>query len=177
MTANLFVLILLVIVTLITGCDKPADDLLSDGYVAVSSISRNGFSRDNAELRNLEGQEVRLWGFVDPSNLYGDDSAKQILQEWWSGEGPTANTWSFNLKGYPDDAAGQSFSVQVPNDAGRDQLLRVFVADARGQRPTRVFVTGRLFTFEAPTNAATYQGLYVEVQSSQNIRLEAPNGQ
>jgi hypothetical protein len=82
------------------------DALLADGYLAVSSISRNGFARNNAELRN-----------------------------------------------------------------------RAFVADARVQRPTRIFVTGRLFTFEAPTNATTYQGLYVEVQSSQNIRLEAPNDQ
>jgi hypothetical protein len=173
----LVTLIALVIATLMAGCDQPADAPLVDGYVAVSSISRNGFARNDAELQNLQGQDVRLWGFVDPSNLYGDDSAKQILPEWWSGEGPTATTWSFNLKGHPDDAAGQSFSVQVPNDAGRDQLLRAFVADARAQRPTRVFVTGRLFTFDAPTNVTTRQGLYMEVQSSQDVRLEAPNGQ
>jgi hypothetical protein len=170
-------LIALIIATLITGCDKPADDHLVDGYVAVSSISRQGFARNDVELENLQGQEIKLWGFVDPSNLYGDDSAKQILQEWWSGEGPTADTWSFSLKGYPDDASGQSFSVQVPNDAGRDQLLRAFVADARAQRPTRVFVTGQLFTFNAPTNATTRQGLYMEVLSSQDIRLETPDSQ
>lgn len=163
---------LLILVTFMAACDHSTDSYRADNYVAVSSFSRNGFARNNAELSDLQGQEIKLWGFVDPSNLYGDDSARQILQEWWSGEGPTADTWSFNLKGHPDDAAGQSFSVQVPNDAGRDQLLRAFVADAKAQRPTQVFVTGQLFTFDAPTNATTRQGLYMEVQSSQAVVLE-----
>jgi hypothetical protein len=175
MAIHRFMLIGLVIALGMVGCDHPADDRVVDGYMAVSAISRDGFARNEAELQNIQGQKIKLWGFVDPSNLYGDDAAKQVLQEWWSGEGPTATTWRFNLKGHPEDVAGQSFSVQVLNDAGRDQLLRAFVADARAQRPTKVFVTGWLFAFDAPTNMTTHQGLYMKVQSSQDILLAAPN--
>jgi hypothetical protein len=172
MAIHRFMLIGLVIALGMVGCDHPVDDRIVDGYVAVSSISRNGFARNAVELSDLQGQEIHLWGFVDHSNLYGDESAKVILQEWWSGDGPMADTWRFSPKGHADDAAGQSFSVTVPNDAGRDQLLRAFLADARAQRPTQVFVTGQLFTFDAPTNMTTYQGLSMEVQSSQDILLD-----
>jgi hypothetical protein len=175
MMTHRLILTLLVIVTFMAGCDNSAKAPLVDGYVAVSSISRNGFARNEKQLSDLQGQEIQVWGFVDHRNLYGDESAQQILQEWWSGEGPTTDTWRFNLKGHPEDAAGQSFSVRVVNDAGRDQLLRAFVADAKAQRPTQVFVTGRLFTFEAPTNVTTLPGLYLEVGSSQDVLLAVPN--
>jgi hypothetical protein len=176
-SSSLFLLIALVITTLTAGCNNSADDSLAEGYTSVSSISQGGFARNEAELQDIQGQEIKLWGYVDHSNLYGDDSAKQILQEWWGGEGPTANTWRFNLKGQLNDAAGQSFSIQVPNDGGRDELLRAFLADARAQRPTKVFVTGRLFLFDAPTNATTYQGIYLEVQSSQYVSLDSSKHQ
>jgi hypothetical protein len=171
-SSSLFLLVALVIATLTAGCNNLADDSLAEGYISLSSINQSGFARNEVELQDIQGQETKLWGYVDHSNLYGDDSARQILQEWWSGEGPTATTWRFNLKGHSNDAAGQSFSIQVPNDGGRDELLRAFLADARAQRPTKVFVTGRLFTFDAPTNAETYQGLYLEVRSSQDVSLD-----
>jgi hypothetical protein len=63
--------------------------------------------------------------------------------------------------------------VRVPNDPGRDQLLWAFAADARAGRPTRVFVTGRIYPFVAPTNTSTLTGLYLEPRSSREIRLDS----
>jgi hypothetical protein len=122
----------------------------------------------------MGGQEVKVWGFVDHGNLYGDESAKEILGDWWSGEGLSPTTWRFDPKANADDEAGHSFSVYVPNDPGRDDLLKTFVADARAGKPTRVFVTGRVFTFDAPTNVTPLTGLYLELQSSDDILLEVP---
>ena len=147
----------------------------TDSYTAASSLTRNGFAKDGEQMRGLDGQVVKLWGFVDHGNLYGDEGAKAILGDWWSGEGPEASTWRFNLKGNAGDAVGESFAVHVPNDAGRDDLLRAFVADARAGRPTKVFVTGRLATFEAPSSDRVRTGLTMEVQSSSDILLEAPS--
>jgi hypothetical protein len=155
---------ILLIATLFIGCREQTGD-----YIAASSISQNGFARNGKEMRSINGQEIKLWGFVDHSNLYGDEGAKRLLQEWWSGAGPSATTWRFNLKGKADDAAGQSFPVRVPNDPGRDDLLKVFLADARAGRPTKVFVKGKIFTFNAPTNVTGHTGLYMEVQSSQDV--------
>jgi heat shock protein HslJ len=142
-----------------------------DDYVAASSITRNGFAVDGKAIRALDGQEMKIWGFVDHGNLYGDESAKTILEDWWSGAGPTATTWRFNLKASADDAIGRSFEVRVPNDAGRDDLLRAFVADAQAQRPTKVFVKGKMFTFDAPTGGASLTGLRMEPASSGDILL------
>ena len=162
--------IMLVVTLYLSGCSGQTGD-----YVAASSISRNGFARDAAAMRKMDGQEVKLWGFVDHGNLYGDEGAKEILGDWWSGEGPTATTWRFNLKANEDDEVGQSFAVHVPNDEGRDALFRTFVADAGAGKPTKVFLRGRLRTFDAPTNAAALTGLRMELESSDDIRLEPPD--
>jgi hypothetical protein len=162
-------LLVLVVITLLAGCSAQTGD-----YTAASAISRNGFARDANAIRRLAGQEVKLWGYVDHSNLYGDESAKQILGDWWRGECPDAAIWRFNLKAEADDAAGHSFAVQVPNDPGRNALLAAFVADASAQKPTRIFLTGRLLTFDAPTNAAGLTGLTMELESAQAILLALP---
>ncbi len=157
-------LLIFIAVILAAGCYEQTGD-----YVAVSSISRDGFARQIAQ--SVDGRVVKLWGYVDHSNLYGDDGAHEILENWWSGPGPDDHTWRFNLKAGADDAAGHSFPVHVPNDAGRDDLLRTFLADARTQQPTRVFVTGRLYTFDAPGNVTTRTGLYMEAASAHDVVL------
>ena len=125
-------------------------------------------------MRKLDGQEIMVWGFVDSSNIYGDAGARTILGDWWSGDGPNATTWRFNLKAEAGDKAGNSFSVLAPNDPGRDELLKAFVADANAQKPTKVFVKGQLHTFGAPTNTGALTGLTLELQSSNDILLEPP---
>jgi hypothetical protein len=152
----------------LVGCDEQVG-----GYRSVSSIANNGFLRDHKAVAKLVGREVKLWGFVDHGNLYGDAGARSILREWWAGDGPRADTWRFNLKSQANDAVGQSFPVHVPDDAGRDELLVRFVADARSQQPTKVFVRGRLRTFDAPTQGMTLTGLYLELASSWDIWAES----
>ena len=165
-------LLLLVAALLATGCRAQTGD-----YLAAAAISRNGFAVNDEAIRALEGKEVKLWGYVDHGNLYGDAGAKAILGEWWSGEGPDATTWRFNLKANAGDATGQSFPVHVRNDAGRDDLLARLLADARAQQPTQVFVTGRLFTFDAPANIAARTGIYLEVASSADLLFEPPGAE
>ena len=165
-------LVMLVVTVLLAGCSDQ-----KGGYVAASSLSKDGFARNGAEARKLHGQEVKLWGFVDHGNLYGDEGAKQILGDRWSGDGPNATTWRFNLKARADDEVGHSFAVNVPNDPGRDDLLKVFLADASAGKPTKVFLKGKLFTFDAPTNAAPLTGLSMDLQSSRDILFELPGAE
>jgi hypothetical protein len=163
--------VVLMVAILLFGCNQQIGD-----YIAASSISRDGFAISKKALDGISGKEVKLWGFVDHGNLYGDVAVKAILQEWWSGDGPSASSWRFNLKANADDAVGHSFPVHVANDAGRNALLQRFLADARAGRATKVFMTGRLFTFAAPTNISPLTGIYMEVQSSNDILFE-PQGE
>jgi hypothetical protein len=153
----------------LVGCDEQAR-----GYRPVSSIAKHGFLRDPETLAKAVGQEVKLWGFVDHGNLYGNAGARGILREWWAGEGPRAGRWRFDLKAQAKDAVGDSFPVHVPDDAGRDDLLQRFVADARSRQPTKVFVKGKLHTFDAPTQGMRLTGLYLELESSRDVRPDSP---
>ncbi len=162
-------LIMLVATMFLAGCSEQMGD-----YLAASSISKAGFARNGEAMRKADGQEIKVWGFVDHGNMYGDEGARMILEDWWSGDGPNATTWRFNLRASKDDEAGHSFPVHIPNDQGRDDLLKVFLADARAQQPTKVFVKGRIFTVDAPTNVTSLTGLYMELESSHDILLELP---
>jgi hypothetical protein len=152
----------------LSGCHQKID-----GYIAASSITQNGFARTDGDFQAIQGQDIKIWGFVDHSNLYGDETARQILGDWWSGAGPNETTWRFNLMAEAQDQ-GASFAIHVPNDQGRDELLKAFIADAETQKPTQVFVQGTVFFFAAPTNVNTRMGLYIEVDSSRDILLAAP---
>ena len=150
----------------LAGCDGPRG-----GYQSVSSIARAGFARNPWVLQQWRGRDIRLWGYVDHGNLYGDSTARAVLRDWWAGEGPRAGLWRFDLKGRADDAVGHAFAVQVPGGPGSAKLFRRFAADARAGRPTRVFVTGRLHGFDAPTQASVLTGLYLDAGTSGDIRL------
>jgi uncharacterized protein len=162
-------------IALLSGGNVPSscDDQAGD-YLAASSISSYGFARNHDQIRAWQGKTIRLWGFVDHQNLYGDESAREILGEWWSGYGPDSRTWRFNLKAKEDDPAGRSFAVFVAADPGRDKLLKVFLADARAGRPTKVYLEGSLSTFDAPANLRVLHGLRMELQTSRDIRLTLP---
>jgi len=168
---TLSAIITCVVAALLIGCGEQAHD-----YIAASSISEKGFARGRAEIPGAQGQPVRIWGFVDHGNIYGDRRAREILGDRWSGDGPTADSWRFNLKARADDRTGESFAVNVRNDAERDALIEKFLADARSNRPTKVFVQGRLFTFDAPANTGRSTGLYLEVRSTRDIALHARSG-
>ena len=168
--ARCLIATVLVVAVSLAGCNGRIGD-----YVAASSIAKNGFSREGKGMGNANGLQTRVWGFLDHRNLYGDAGAKRILGDWWGGEGPSATAWRFDLLAEADDEVGQGFQVLVPNDSGRDQLLRAFLADAEAGRSTRVFVTGKLYAFPAPTNAMTLTGLHLEPRSSHDVRLK-PRG-
>ena len=140
-----------------------------------ATIARAGFARDPAAIRAAVGQTIEVRGFVDHGNLYGDAGAKAILADYLSGPGPDPATWRFDLKSGADDPVGHGFAVQVPSGPGRDALLRRLVADARAGRPTPVRVRGQVRTFAAPTNIRRLTGLYMELQSPQDILLHPNN--
>ncbi len=153
----------------LAGCERPVRGQ------AAATIARDGFARNPEAIRAVVGQTIEVRGFVDHGNLYGDAGAKEILGDFWSGEGPDPATWRFDLKSGADDPVGHSFQVQVPNGPGRDALLRRLVADARAGRPTPVRVRGQARTFAAPTNVKRLTGLYMELQSPQDILLHPDN--
>ena len=160
------ILAMMVALAFISGCDHKIGD-----YMAASSILKNGFSIDRKQALKLTGKEIKIWGFVDHGNIYAND-AKDILEDWWSGNGPSPTTWRFGLKGKKNDEVGHAITIHVANDQGRDKLLKRFLEDARADRTTKVFLKGKIFTFDAPTNFDRLTGLYMEVEASKDILID-----
>ena len=68
--------ILLAVTMLIAGCGARIGD-----HMAAATISKDGFVRNADTIRRLAGQKVKLRGYWDQGNPYGDEGAKQILGE------------------------------------------------------------------------------------------------
>lgn len=159
----------LMVTLLFAGCNADEGE-----YVALATISRDGFARDAAAVRRISGQEVQVWGYVDHGNLYGDAAVKALLGDRWSGPGPDSATWRFDIKASPEDETGKSSAIHVANDAGRDEILKRFLADANQERPSKVYVTGRLRVFDAPSSDSMRTGFYLQVGASSQVLLETP---
>ncbi len=144
-------------VVIMSGCHQQIGS-----YVAASSFSKNGFARNRKQMIRAHGTEINTWGFVDYSNIFADGV---------DGSHSHPTRWRFDLKAKPDDDAGSSFSIYLPKDDGRYRLLNTFIENEKKGRPTRVFVKGKIFTFDAPINFYLLTGLYMEVRSTLDIRL------
>ncbi len=157
------------IIAFLHGCNETIGE-----YIAASSISRGGYAANPSHMLKLNGREISVWGYVDHGNMYGNDDVKKILQDWYGGKGPHQSRWRFGLKGKKNDEVGCSFSVHVANDPGRDNLLKAFLSDAKADKPTMVFIKGRVFTSDLPTNFHHLTGIYMVVKSTKDITLEHP---
>ena len=96
-----------------------------------------------------------------------------VFSKEWEDDSP--EKWRFHLKAKPWDDVGQSFPIHVPVDDGHDELVALFVANDLMDKPTRVFVTGRISTFDAPMNFVFKTGLSMKLNSSKDILLKEPN--
>lgn len=147
---------------LLGGCEE---DKVIAGYMPASAISKDGFARDRDGALKMRGQQVKLWGYVDGSNVFpigGDDNRP--------------GHWQFHLKAKTGDKAGGSFAVHVPVDDGHDELVALFEANDRIDKPTRVFVTGTLSTFDTRGNFNRRTGLELKVATSGHVQTQAPAG-
>jgi hypothetical protein len=161
--------VLLLVTLTIAACDARHGD-----YLPAASLVEDGFVRRLPTGDALDARRIKLWGFVDHLNIYADGGTRDVLGQWWAGEGPAPDTWRFDLKAEEDARVGQSFAVHVPNDPGRDAVLAAFARDARAGRPTKVFLHGIVHTFAAPMNLNTRTGLYLVLDSSADVLMQAP---
>ena len=130
------------------------------GYVSASSFSKKGFAKSHKQAQELRGKILKVWGYVDGLNVFPADSMDN-----------QTGKWRFFLKAKPSDHTGQSIPILVPVDDGHDKLVALFKANALSHKPTRVFVTGKISTFDAPMNFVRKTGLVLEVNSSKDILL------
>ena len=133
------------------------------GYVPASSFSKKGFAKNREQVLALRGKVLKVWGYVDGGNVFPKD---------WGDNQP--GKWRFDLKAKPSDEVGQSFSILIPVDDRHDELVALFEATDFADKPTRVFVTGKLSTFDAPMNFVRKTGLSMDVNSSKDILLKVP---
>ena len=153
-------LLIAIVVVVLVGCGHKS----IGGYVSASSFSKKGFAKSHKQALALRGKILKVWGYVDGSNVFPE--------EWMDNQ---TGKWRFHLKAKPSDHTGQSFAIHIPVDDGHDKLVALFKANDLAHKPTRVFVTGKISTFDAPMNFVRKTGLYMEVNSSKDILLTTTN--
>jgi hypothetical protein len=163
---KLIAVLLLFASTSLIGCDDAVGE-----YVAASSISSSGLAKRGFSRHVSDGQTIKVWGYVDHGNAPTDRCTTSMRDDPAEGVDPPSARWRFKLKARANDSAGESFAVCAPLDDGAAELQRRLLADAAAGRPTRVFVRGRIFTFDAPTNYSRAVGLYMDLESSADVLL------
>ncbi len=152
-------LIIMVAPLLLGGCVEKS----MGGYMPASSFSKKGFAKNREQVLALRGKVLKVWGYVDGGNVFPKD---------WGDNQP--GKWRFKLKAKPSDDVGQSFSIHIPVDDRHEELVALLEATDFANKPTRVFVTGKLSTFDAPMNFVRKTGLSINVNSSKDILLKVP---
>jgi len=134
-------------------------------YIPASSINKNGFAINRKQMKALDGRVVKVFGYVDYSNVFRDSR---------DGRGVHRKEWRFNLKADVSAETGESFAVRVVKDGGRGKILKVIDENNAAGRPTKIYVKGNVFTHDCPSNIALLTGLHMEVQSSDDLRFKNP---
>ncbi|MEX1315898.1 MAG: hypothetical protein AB1Z22_02080 [Synechococcaceae cyanobacterium] len=161
------------ILVLVTGCDEQIG-----GYLPASSIStRTGFARNRKQALKMSGKEIKLWGYVDYSNVYADGAGDAVPTDWDQvhSHNLTPDMWRFDLMIRPDGEAGCGFAVYLRKHEDGKKLFAGFSTNERAGKPSRVYVKGKVFTFDAPTNLMGLTGLYMESELPNGVLLEHPD--
>ena len=133
--------------------------------IPASSISRNGFARSRTRMKKLDGQVIRVCGYVDYSNFF---------PESLDGRGVYTNVWRFNMKSAPDDAAGKSFGIRVKKDEARSTIQQRIRDNMLAGKPTKVYISGKVSTYDLSTNFRRLTGFHIDVSSSTGISFQEP---
>ena len=144
---------------LLFGC---GDDEIFD-HVPAAAFSQSGFARARAKALKMRGREIKVWGFVDGSNVFPE-----------RGEDNHHGHWHFHLKSKAKDQAGESFAIHIPVDEEHDNLVNLFEANDLASKPTRVFMTGNIFTFDTRVNFSLSTSFFMKANPSRDILLKTP---
>ena len=156
---------------LLAGCQPPRPD--SDGYFPLSVLSKRGFARDEDYLRNLDGQVIRVKGFLDFDNIAVYPELLDRPADGW--DVPRDGELShFNLKARVSDEPGESVRVWFTGDRDRLLLLISRLRDIveQDRRAAVIRVQARVQTFDAPMNFTRALGFVLWVDSPQWILVD-----
>jgi tetratricopeptide (TPR) repeat protein len=144
---------------LVCGCRAQAPDDALD----LASISRNGLLAGGLDSAAVHGRTLTLAGFVDARNLYGDDAARRVLGDWWSGPGPGVGAWRREAL-----AAFERYVGSMPDDANA-LFYAALAANALRNREQALAHLDRL----ADLQGASTRQLWLRAQTLMAVREHA----
>lgn len=148
--ANLIVLMLL----LIAGChsSNPIGE-----YQSMKDLYAN-CPGDCGEVLPCEGQEVMVWGYLDIHNIFdaaqGNEVARFLIAE------------NLDAQGFGD---GKVIEIRLPETEDLSNLFNQ-LNNAPGNQ--KVFVTGIVGSFDAPTNLTCRKMMTISIQNIDQVSFE-----
>ena len=99
------------------------------GYVSASSFSKKGFAKSHKQALALRGKILKVWGYVDGSNVFPEECMDN-----------QTGKWRFHLKAKPSDHTGQSFAIHIPVDDEHDKLVALSLRPTLSRTNQRAFL-------------------------------------
>ena len=151
------------ILFLCASCSKPLPDI--GMYRSLSRYVSDGFAIDKAHIAPVEGKVVKVWGYLDPYNIFLHDRLFADQDRLWDNKKN-----SFFLKARKEDAVGDGVEVYLEGDMRQYRKVYAHFREA-GEKSLKVLVRGRVETHPCPTNFTMSYCVMLHVTSAKDIQF------
>ena len=144
----------IVMLLLVVSCNR--SNAIGD-YQSAGDLFKN-CPGECGEAMACDGQLVKVWGYLDTHNIF-DGSQGDEVERFFIAE-------KLDPQGFGD---GQVIEVHLLQGKDNTSLFEQFTAV---QEPQKIFVTGTLKGYDAPTNLTCEKMLILEVEDASQVTLE-----
>ena len=122
----------------------------------ASIVYKNGSAIDEEQIKKLEGKTIKVWGYIDRGNILLDEKIARVFIQR-----------DFN------DPLGYGVGIKLYGNRENYKKLFDKIKDTDEDRPIKILVKGKLYTFNKITNFSSSKGVGLEVFNVKDIKILA----
>jgi hypothetical protein len=139
-----------------------------DNHASLSKYIKNGYGRNLSMIDEMNGKEVKLWGYVDYERMALEPGTIDSQPEHWT-DSSEDDFWHFYIKRHPEDASSESILVTMPKTREYRKLFEKIRDMENVNRSKLVFVTGIFNVYKADIVGRMERVITVDVTSPSGI--------
>jgi hypothetical protein len=157
------------IVLILSGCIEILPTI--DGYTALADISSGAYVSDKDYIRQREGKQLQVWGYLDFSNISLNKNSIKKQPTWWDEPRDGGKSY-FSLKSYKNNDSGESIRITINTDINQYSDIFTTLRDMKedtAENHIIILVKGIVRSYTTRFNFNSAMTLTIEVNSPDDI--------